>query len=94
MISTLLGLTSGIATTIIHTANATTGNALPWWESLLIAIIPAIVGGIFDIVIAVLRNKGYISDKDAEEITEDIHESLKKDGNTSAEDNKDEDSSK
>lgn len=76
MTSAILGVASGVIMSAIHSAEVT---SLPWWQSLLIAIIPTIIGGIFDIVLNVLKNKGLLTKQDVEEIADKIEKDLNKD---------------
>lgn len=69
-ISTIIGLISGVGGAMIYDAGVT---GLAWWQSLLIAIIPTIVGALLDLLVYILKAKKIISSEDADKLIERMH---------------------
>ena len=77
----LISMASGIACATIYYAqsNEYITASLTWWQYLLIALIPTVIGFILDLVIDILKNKGIISEDDATELkskVDDIEDKL------------------
>lgn len=74
--SFLLGAVSGVAS---FTTTIVTDNNMPWWATLLISLVPPIIGAILDIGV----KRGWftkdVSDK-VKDVVEDVAEDLKDDG--------------
>lgn len=70
MLSTALGIVSGISVCAYTNQVDTTQ---PWWVSLIIALLPPIVGCICDILV----KKGVITEKRSKELEKATKEALK-----------------
>lgn len=71
MINSVVGMISGVSLTTISNY-----GELPWWQYLLIAIIPPLIGAICDIVLTILKKKGIISNKTANKIGNTVDDLL------------------
>lgn len=69
-ISTIIGILSGVGGAMLTNSGAT---GLEWWQSLLIAIVPTIVGALLDLLVYILKAKKIISSEDADKLIERIH---------------------
>lgn len=69
--STLIGLFSGLAGTIMYANSVIEG--VNWWQYLLITLIPTIIGILGDFAIMVAKQKGIISEDDADKLIERKH---------------------
>lgn len=78
MTFTIMGLACGSVGVGINTL-----SDQPWWVSLLIAVIPTLVGVMWDIFRNIAVKKGWLSNKTAskiDEIVEETIEDIKDDG--------------
>ena len=71
LISTLVGLVSGIGASASYFVTGVDG-AITWWQYLLITLVPTTLGFIFDLTIKILKQKKIISEEDAKEILDEI----------------------
>ena len=71
LISTLIGLVSGIGASAPYLVTGVDG-AVTWWQYLLITLIPTTLGFIFDLTIRILKQRKIISEEDAKEILAEI----------------------
>lgn len=69
--STIIGLMSGVAGSVMY-ANATI-NGLAWWQYMIIALVPTLLGIIGDFLIMVAKKKGIIESEDADKLIERKH---------------------
>lgn len=54
--NTILGLGCGVIAGTLANVGAFNGE-LNWWQWLIVSLVPTIVGGVFDIVVLVLKKK-------------------------------------
>ena len=71
LISTLIGLVSGIGASASYFVTGVDG-AVTWWQYLLITLIPTTLGFIFDLTIRILKQRKIISEQEAKEILAEI----------------------
>jgi len=60
-------------------------SGLEWWQTLLIAILPTLLGFILDLIIGILHKKGIISKETKEKLEEDSSKVVEKAEETSKE---------
>lgn len=69
--STLIGILSGVAGSIMYASNVIEG--VNWWQYLLITLVPTLVGILGDFAIMVAKKKGVINEEDADKLIERKH---------------------
>lgn len=67
--NTILGLGCGVVAAAAGNAGAFNGE-LNWWQWMIVSLVPTIIGGVFDIIVLVLKKKGYLEKEDAAKLEE------------------------
>lgn len=72
----MLGLFTGLLSGGTFTALTMTSNlpeGMEWWQTLLVAIAPSLVGGGIDLLIYILKAKKVINPDDADKLVDRVH---------------------
>lgn len=67
--NTIIGLGCGLVAATAGNVGAFNGE-LNWWQWLIISLVPTIIGGTYDLIILILKKKGYLTTKDADKLQE------------------------